>query len=153
MDGVSKQAPAPSHDAEHRSRTRGKARRPSTGTREFAPARARREAQGETARLADALNGIGCADERPHMDVWAGKRSMDGCLQVSSQANRTLARPSCRRNGFGYFCRNKSSPLALGERKRHGCRSLFDESSALSARHPNPALRATFSRKREKEYF
>src|SRR5690348_11339354 len=36
--------------------------------------------RGEAARLADALIGIGCADERTHMDVRAGQRSMDGCL-------------------------------------------------------------------------
>jgi hypothetical protein len=32
--------------------------------------------------LADALNGIGCTDERTHKDVRAGKHSMDGCSRL-----------------------------------------------------------------------
>src|SRR5690348_13771170 len=38
-------------------------------------------------------------------------------------------------NGFGYFCRNKSSPFAReANGKRHGCRSSQCESGALRAR-------------------
>jgi hypothetical protein len=35
--------------------------------------------RGETARLADALNGIGCADERTHKDV-RGRKAFHGWL-------------------------------------------------------------------------
>jgi len=55
-------------------------------------------------------------------------------------------------NGFGYFCRNKSSPLAReASGKRHGCRSSQCESGAPSCATPHPALRATFSHKGRRE--
>jgi len=63
------------------------------------------------------------AGERTHMDVRAGRRSTDGCLpflrRPAWREKRSGVEPTGRwrdrhagANGFGCFCRNKSSPLA-----------------------------------------
>jgi hypothetical protein len=84
MAGVEVSFPAPSRDGEHRSVKREQgamSEHRDVRVRAGPPAEKRR---GEAARLADALNGIGCADERTHMRVRAGKRSMDGCLRLGA---------------------------------------------------------------------